>query len=226
MLENSDRFLYLTSVLSCDDVLIVGHWSVRTDAHCINACFDYHFPDFAAISWLVHAVLVFSSKHADRSRSQLRNCREWIHSKQLTYWWEHTANARGQFNKSPTQNLWTFLANWLFFTVFVSWGGFDYIMSQFDPSEIFERKLDEQLAARKPWWRTFLQHNLGYFLERSRNCQLLFFSENSCKIPIIFRSLTSFKRSVSSSKILDPYFILFTLFDGCLTQHLQCKWIV
>ena len=37
-----------------------------------------------------------------------------------------------------------------FFTVFVSWGGFDYIISQFVPYEIFERKLDEHLAARKP----------------------------------------------------------------------------
>ena len=51
----------------------------------------------------------------------------------------------------PTQNLWTFLTNWLFFTVFVSWGGFDYIISQFVPYEIFERKLDEHLDARKPW---------------------------------------------------------------------------
>lgn len=51
----------------------------------------------------------------------------------------------------PTQNLWTFLTNWLFFTVFVSWGGFDYIISQFVPYEIFERKLDENLDARKPW---------------------------------------------------------------------------
>ena len=47
---------------------------LATDICCIYACFDYRFPDFAEISWLVHFVLVFSSKHVDRSRSQLRNC--------------------------------------------------------------------------------------------------------------------------------------------------------
>lgn len=69
----------------------------------------------------------FSSKHADRIRSQLGNCYEWIQSKQLTCWWEHTASARGKFNKSSAETLWTFQLSpsltWFFFSVFVCWGG-------------------------------------------------------------------------------------------------------
>ena len=50
MLENSDQFLYLTSVLSCDCVFAMGHSSVSIDIYCIFGCLDYHFPDFAEIS--------------------------------------------------------------------------------------------------------------------------------------------------------------------------------
>ena len=50
----------------------------------------------------------FPSKHADRNKSQLGNCCEWIQRKELTCRWEHTAGARSQFYISPTQTLWTF----------------------------------------------------------------------------------------------------------------------
>ena len=68
--------MYFTPVSSSNCAFVMGHSSVRTDIYCICDCFDYPFPDFAEIGRLVHFELVFSSKDAERSRSQLRNCCE------------------------------------------------------------------------------------------------------------------------------------------------------
>ncbi|XP_066021982.1 uncharacterized protein [Pocillopora verrucosa] len=46
------------------------------DVSIVERTFFIQRLHFAEISWLVHFVLVFSSKHVDRSRSHLRNCCE------------------------------------------------------------------------------------------------------------------------------------------------------
>ena len=125
VLENSDWFLYLTSVLYCDGVFVMGHSSVSYWYILHLWLFRLSFSRFCG-NKLACPLCVGFYKQTCRQKQVTAQKLPRVNAQQTAYLLMRTH----RWCERPIQQvayMWTVLTNWLFFTVFVNWGGFDYI---------------------------------------------------------------------------------------------------